>query len=147
LEAGVFPLFGPGSPHKWRFNGHASALAWSPDGTRLAIGSYDATTLVWDVPGGREVTRLHGHLNAVHSAVFTPDGARLVTLCSNAEAAKFWDTATWQELITLNGPGLIREATFSMDGDVIFIRTDQGRHAWWAPSFAEIEAAEKVQRW
>ena len=88
-----------------------------------------------------------GHLNAVHSAVFAPDGARLVTLCSNAEAAKFWDTTTWQELMTLSGPPMIQSARFSPDGDIIFIRSPRGRHAWWAPSFAEIEAAERTRRW
>jgi WD40 repeat protein len=146
VEAGLMPLFRPVNRRTWRFDGTASALAWAPDGKLLAIGSYDATALVWDVAGAREVTRLRGHLNAVHSAAFAPDGTRLVTFCSNAEGAKFWDTTTWQELITLSGPPIIRKARFSPNGDMIFIRSPQGRHAWWAPSFAEIEAADRLQR-
>jgi WD40 repeat protein len=147
LEAGLEPLFRPISRRTWRFDGLASAIAWSWDGKLLVLGSYDATALVWDVAAEREVTRLRGHLNAVHSAAFAPDGSRLVTFCGNDEAAKFWDTTTWQELITLSGPQMIWNARFSRDGDVIFIHSPRGRHAWWAPSFAEIGAAEKVQRW
>ena len=37
------------------------AVCWSPDGTRLATGSYDGTAKVWDAAGGPERLTLKGH--------------------------------------------------------------------------------------
>ena len=37
------------------------SVSWSPDGTRLATGSWDGTAKVWDAAGGRELLTLRGH--------------------------------------------------------------------------------------
>ena len=42
-------------------DGEAGAVSWSPDGTRIASGSYNNTVRVWDVATGTEMVKLEGH--------------------------------------------------------------------------------------
>ncbi len=48
-------------------------------------------------PRGQNSPALHGHENAVHSAAFSPDGARVVT-ASDDRTARIWDATTGKEL-------------------------------------------------
>jgi len=82
---------------------------------------------------------------------FSPDGRRLVTGSDGKEAVKFWDVESHEELLTLEGQGSMFSMTaFSSDGVVLGTMNSPGDskrstlHLWRAPSWAEIEAAEKV---
>ena len=55
------------------------SVSWSPDGTRLASGSYDNTVRVWDVATGTEMVKLEGHSDIVSSVSWSPDGTRFVS--------------------------------------------------------------------
>ena len=57
--------------------GHA--LAFSPDGKTLAIGSSDTIIRLWDISRKKRVFACYGHLGAVSSVAFLPDGKRLVS--------------------------------------------------------------------
>src|SRR6185503_13448996 len=78
-----------------------TGAACAPDGSFLAIGSEKGFATVWDVPRGRELATLRGHLLAIHSVAISPDGRRLATGSDGREAIKLWDTVTWQEVATL----------------------------------------------
>jgi len=52
--------------------------AFSPDGKRLATGSYDHTVKLWDVATGQELFTFKGHTGNVNTVAFSPDGKRLV---------------------------------------------------------------------
>ena len=54
-------------------------MAWSPDGTRLATGSWDKTAKVWNAADGRELLTLKGHAARVNAVSWSPDGLRLAT--------------------------------------------------------------------
>lgn len=56
-----------------------TAVAFSPDGTRVATGSLDATVRVWDPASGEQLVTLDGYEGGVSSLFFTPDGRSLVT--------------------------------------------------------------------
>jgi WD40 repeat protein len=62
--------------------GHTSqvnTLAYSPDGRRLASGSFDKLIKLWDATTGEELLSLRGHEGGVVSLAFTRDGQRLIS--------------------------------------------------------------------
>jgi WD40 repeat protein/serine/threonine protein kinase len=102
--------------------GRCEAVAFSPDGTRLASGSSGrfvapgAEVKVWDAQTGKELLTLKGHTGDVTCIAFSPDGRRLAT-GSFDQTVKLWDLASGQELLTFKGhTGEVRGVAFSPDG-------------------------------
>jgi WD40 repeat protein len=75
------------STHTWRSeftlmtlpDVQISALVFSPDGTRLAIGAEDGIAGVWSVPTRQEFVSYKGPTAAIESIQFTPDGNSVLT--------------------------------------------------------------------
>ena len=87
--------------------------------------SQDGTAQVWDTATGQTIAVLKGHDRGVFGAVFSPDGARLVTgaglglgsVLSRDRLARVWDAATGQTIAVLKGHELgVSAARFSPDG-------------------------------
>ncbi len=78
------------------------SVAFSPDGTKLASGSWDTTIRLWDVRTGKGTHTLAGHRDSVRSLVFSPDG---LTLASRGrdEMIRLWDVDTGEPLRALEG--------------------------------------------
>ena len=66
-----------------------TALAFSPDGSRLAIGAFDGTAGVWSIPTKQELVSYDGPTAAISSIAFTPDGNSLLT-ASGDGVARIW---------------------------------------------------------
>jgi WD40 repeat protein len=114
----------------------------------LASTSLDSTVRLRELFANRELEPLRGHSGAVWGAAFSPDGRRLASGGTDAgEAVKLWDLATHRELLSLRGEGEYFElVAFSPDGSTLMaISFDGVAHLWRAPSWEEIEAAEKGQ--
>src|SRR5207302_1961344 len=83
------------------------SVAFSPDGLRLAAGSWYGTIKVWELSRDQESATLRGHARAVTSVVFSPDGTRLASASTGggfdeqgrplAGQLKVWDAASGGE--------------------------------------------------
>jgi WD40 repeat protein len=79
-----------------------NAVAFSPDGTRLATANADHTARLWDTATHRQIgAAFTGHAGAVQDVTFSPDGAALAT-ASGDGTARLWNLATHRE----TGPSL-----------------------------------------
>jgi WD40 repeat protein/serine/threonine protein kinase len=106
-------------------------MAFSPDGSRLALGTEQGTIKVWDSGDGREVFALRGHTAIVHAVAFSPDGLRLAT-GSNDKTVRLWDPASGRELLTLQGhKGGVGAVAFGPDGHRLASADDLGFVKVW----------------
>lgn len=78
-----------------------------------------------------------GHTGAINSAVFSPDGSRILT-ASDDNTAKIWDAESFELLGTLEGHiGPINSAAFSHDGKMVVTASwDKTAKIWNAESLA-----------
>ena len=91
-------------------------MAFSPDGRRIASGSWDRTVKLWDTATGQEVLTLRGHSEPVDCVAFSPEGSRIAT-ASFDRTIRLWDTANGQQRLTLRGHSrAVLRVAFSPDG-------------------------------
>jgi eukaryotic-like serine/threonine-protein kinase len=112
---------------------HVRALAFSPDGTRLASGASnpDNTVRLWSVATGEELSVLRGHQNEVCSLAFNPNGSRLVS-GSMDQTTRLWDAAAGKLLAVLKGHiGVVRQSAFSPDGKRIVTASEDETLRLW----------------
>jgi len=124
----------------------ASGSSFSPLGNLFAISSYAGFIQVYntDTDPWQELVRLSGYRQGLVSVGFSPDGKRLVSGGDVVEALRFWDTESWQDVLTLECKEAdFWETAFSSDGNTLGARNMEGvLHLWHAPSWDEIRAAE-----
>ncbi len=82
-----------------------TALGFSPDSSRLAIGAGDGAAGIWSVPSGRELLPLTGHATRITSIAWRPDSAELATASTDGEGL-VWRTSLSQGTTIATGAGL-----------------------------------------
>jgi eukaryotic-like serine/threonine-protein kinase len=111
------------------------ALAYSPDGTRIASTSADQTLKLWDVATGKQIWTFP--LPGGNCLAFNRDGTRIIAT-KGGDTLVFCDANTGRELRSLTGAsgltgldqytsGLV---TFSLDGTRIAVVNDQVVKIW-----------------
>jgi signal transduction histidine kinase len=102
------------------------ALAWSPDGTRLAASTEDGDVYLWEKAGGTARV-LHGHSEPCVRLTFSPDG-KLLASGARDGTTRFWDVEQGQTLVVAT-EGLAN--VFSRDGrHVGFWKPSEGYGIW-----------------
>jgi WD40 repeat protein len=110
------------------------ALAFSPDGRRLASAGENDVARVWDVATGALTAECRGHKRKVLSVAFRPDSARLVTTSADGTVRQ-WDPETEEEIQPpyTQHSGEVETAAYSPDGKWIASGgTDRTVRVWRA---------------
>ena len=119
----------------------ALSFAWSPDGQTAALGMWDGSVRLVQVPGGQETRTLGRFGTQVHSVAFPPQGD-LVAATAMAEV-RLWRAGDGALLYKWPGAGWMDSATFSPDGSLLAAHAAGGVGAvrvW------RVDTGEVVQR-
>lgn len=114
-------------------SGNVHSVAFSPDGTLLAVGTATSDVWLYDVPGGTPLLTCQGHSDAVWSVAFSPDGQTLVS-SSDDQTIRLWDTATGQCFRVIQGhENRVRSVAFSPDGNLLASASEDLTVRLWNP--------------
>ena len=106
------------------------ALAFSPDGTRLASGSKDKTVRLRDI-NNDEWIALQKHTGWTNVLAFSPNGKMLAS-GSVDKTVQLWDITTGEPLATLTGHvNSITALAFSADGTTLASASAGGTIRFW----------------
>ena len=113
----IIKTFNPGG-EDW-----VRSFAWSPDGSQVAGGLFNANAVIWDYKTGEEVARLthDNHDNFWQSGwvAWSPDGSKFAVSTDDSNA-HIYDTHTWELLYTVNHePPAVIVAVWSPDSKLL----------------------------
>jgi eukaryotic-like serine/threonine-protein kinase len=111
------------SPRVLPNNGQVYAVAFSPDGTKIATadgdwGSSKGEARLWDTATGKPLGPPMKHEGWVKAVAFSPDGTKIVTASSGE--ARLWDATTRKPLgLPMKHEGQVDSVAFSPNGTKI----------------------------
>ncbi|KOG34282.1 CHAT domain-containing WD40 repeat protein [Streptomyces resistomycificus] len=106
-----------------------NAVAFSPDGEKLAAGSTDNLVRIWEMTTGSLVAELaHGHF--VDATDFDGSGRYLATGAADATAC-VWDLSTGSRILSLRHARAVKDVKFSPDGRLLLTASADGNAYVW----------------
>ena len=101
------------------FRGHTgriNAIAWSPDGRRIASVGSDKSMQVWDASSGKLIFVYRHRSSAFNTVAWSFDSRRIAT-GSNDKTVQVWDVLTRSTLCIYSGhTGYVNGVTWSPEG-------------------------------
>jgi WD40 repeat protein len=96
------------------------ALDFSSDGDKLATGSENGDTIIWNLKSGAQVAYFHGQSGSATAVVFSPDNKKLAT-GSFGHPIIIWDIQSKEKIAKLSMEifGCVRDIAFADDGKKI----------------------------
>ncbi len=120
-----------------------SAVAFSPDGARIAAALADTTVGVWQIDSGEEIHRLSGHELVVSDVEFSADGKTLSSSSADT-TVRLWDAVSGEALHILRAHvDYVIKLSFSPDG----ARLASASSAIGIPTSDRTEENNTVQVW
>ena len=120
-------------------NSSVNAVAFSPDGRKVATASYDNTARLWDVETGKQIQRLE-HDGSVYGVAFSPDGKKLATASSDS-SARLWDVRTGKQIQRLEHDRSVNAVAFSPDGQKLATASSDSSARLW-----DVRTGKQLQR-
>ena len=115
-----------------------TAIAFHPDGMRLATGGADNMVHIWDLATRERVASLRGHNWTIRALAFSPDG-RLLASGSGDRTIRLWDVSSASLLSVLKGcDEPVASLAFSPDGSSLASgAADRFWRVWNTETFEE----------
>jgi Tol biopolymer transport system component len=108
------------------------AVAFSPDGHRLATAGAERTARIWDTLSGAKTLSVAHPFGSgrLRTLAFSPDGRQLAT-GSDDKTARVWDATSGQQLTTVTHRGRVWGLAFSPDGRKLATGSDDKTACIW----------------
>jgi WD40 repeat protein len=101
-------------------SGSCSAVAFSPDGLRIAVGCGDGSVRVVDAGTGDNLISTLGHSARVGSIAFSPNGDIFASAAGD-NTVRVWSSRKGRQVASLSHSHIIRHLAFSKDGRLLAI--------------------------
>ena len=123
--------------------GRISDIAYSPDGSLLAVAGSIGIIWLYNAQTSEEINMLIGHTDWVLSVVFSPDGQTIAN--GDGNTVRLWDAKTGVEKQKLTGhTGQVDSVVFSPDGQMLASNSSDGTVLLWDVSFLNIPIDENL---
>lgn len=84
------------SVYQMKLPAKAAVLAYSSDGSRIAVGHHDGRVSIWSTKTGELIHLYNAHSKEVNSIQFIRQDKQLMTM-GDDRFARFWSTTDWKE--------------------------------------------------
>jgi WD40 repeat protein len=107
------------------------AVAFAPDGKRLAAAGAEGIIRTVDLPGGQTPGTLTGHSGPVLCVAWSPDG-NWIASGSADRSIRIWEASTGKMVRSLNNHnGAVQAVIFAPDGQTLFSASSDGTIRVW----------------
>jgi WD40 repeat protein len=104
---------------------YVRALAFHPDGSKLATGDRSGVVVLWDAVKGSELVRRQEHKDRVNAVAFSPNGSWLASAGEDGQVL-LWGMPTGDKQRGWQLPGPVTSVTFAPDSRHLLLGNANG---------------------